>query len=148
MRIRKATADDAAALHELYSRHLTAYPPAEQQDMDIWQDMLRRFAADDNYHLLVLEMAERIVSTITLVIVENLTHNCHPYALVENVVTHAGFRGQGYASALLRHASALAATRNCYKIMLLTGSKQESTLSFYRRNGFTDGEKTGFIKRV
>ena len=52
------------------------------------------------------------------------------------------------APALLQEATRLAREAGCYKIMLLTGSKQESTLRFYEQNGFRRGEKTGFLKRL
>lgn len=148
MTIRKATLNDAEALKELYFKHLTAYPPIEEQDMKIWQKMLNKFGEDENYNILVLEQEEKILSSVTLVIVENLTHNLHPYALIENVVTHCDYRGKGYASILMNRATEIAKQHACYKIMLMTGSKKESTLNFYRKNGFSSDDKTGFIKRL
>lgn len=38
LNIRKATADDAEELHELYFKYLTANPPQEEQDMNKWND--------------------------------------------------------------------------------------------------------------
>jgi hypothetical protein len=46
---------------------------------------------------------------------------------------------------LLRHALQIAWGRNCYKVILLTGSKSEGTLRFYEQAGFRKGIKTGFI---
>lgn len=146
--IRKAIENDAEALNQLYSKHLTAYPPIEEQDMNAWREMLRRFETNENYHLLVLESDGQIESSVTLVIIENLTHNMRPYALIENVVTHFEYRGKGFASKLMNYASDIAKQRGCYKVMLLTGSKKESTLNFYCNNGFNNEEKTGFIKRL
>ncbi|MEN6316202.1 MAG: GNAT family N-acetyltransferase [Clostridiaceae bacterium] len=146
--IRKATENDAEALKELYFYHLTACSPSEEQNMMTWREMLRRFADDNNYHILVLEIDGIIVSSVTLVIIENLTHNLRPYALIENVVTHSNYRGKGFASVLMNNASEIAKQRGCYKVMLLTGSKKESTLDFYRNNGFNSEDKTGFIKRL
>lgn len=45
-------------------------------------------------------------------------------------------------------AGLLARQAGCYKIMLLTGSKRESTLSFYRHTGYRDGLKTGFCQKL
>ena len=86
-----------------------------------------------------------IVSTCTLTVVHNLTHGYRPYAWIENVVTDAPYRGRGYASQVLKYAKELAAGQNCYKVMLMTGSKEEATLSFYERAGFNRRDKTAFI---
>jgi len=148
LKIRRATPGDAEVLCELYFGHLTQNPPEEAQDMELWRKKLARFADDPFYHLLVGEVESRAVSSVTLVIIENLTHNVRPYALIENVVTHADFRSRHYASSLMDKAGEIAAEHGCYKIMLLTGSKKESTLNFYERCGFNRSDKTGFIKRI
>ena len=54
-----------------------------------------------------------------------------PHAVVENVVTDSACRGRGLATACLDYARDIARRENCYKIMLMTGSKLESTLRFY-----------------
>lgn len=101
---RKAMENDAEVLKELYFSHLTAYPPTEEQDMKTWREKLRKFTEDYNYHILVLESEGKIVSSVTLIIIENLTHNLRPYALIENVATHCDYRGNGFASALMNRA--------------------------------------------
>ncbi|MHB1483342.1 MAG: GNAT family N-acetyltransferase [Saccharofermentanales bacterium] len=67
---------------------------------------------------------------------------------MENVVTNIDYRNKGYASALICKASEIAKEFNCYKIMLMTGSKKESTLNFYKNNGFSVDEKTACLKRL
>ncbi|MBQ8401664.1 MAG: GNAT family N-acetyltransferase [Clostridia bacterium] len=146
--IRRATPDDAESLLDLYFRHLTKYPPTEEQDITKWRAMLKKFAADPLYHVLVGEADGRVVSSVTLIIIENLTHNQRPYALIENVVTHCEFRGQHFATALMEKASSIAADAGCYKIMLFTGSRKDSTLRFYENCGFSREGKTGFLKRL
>jgi hypothetical protein len=37
--------------------------------------------------------------------------------------------------------------QNCYKVMLLTGRRDEATLRFYQQAGFEAGVKTGFVAR-
>ena len=55
------------------------------------------------------------------------------------------YRGKGYATACLDYAKVLAMKENCYKMMLLTGSKKESTLKFYKKAGYNSNDKTAFI---
>ena len=90
----------------------------------------------------------RIVSSCVCVIIPNLTRNVRPYALIENVVTDIFHRDKGYATACLNYAAELAEAANCYKIMLMTGAKDEETLCFYEKAGFDRCEKTAFIRRM
>ena len=130
MIIRKASAADAQALKTLYFEHLTNYPPKEEQDMTKWEYLLEKFAQDDNMYLLVLEENGIVVSSVQMAIIESLTHNVRPFAVIENVVTHFEHRNRGYASALLEEAAEIAKQKGCYKISLETGSNKESTLNF------------------
>ena len=144
--IREVTLQDVQDLHELYVNHLTNNPPKEQQDLGKWCALLRTFVENPDDYLLVGEVDGKVVSSVRLVIIQNLTQNMRPYAVIENVVTHADFRGRGYAKALMARASVIANENNCYKIMLMTGSKLESTLQFYEKCGFNRQDKTAFIK--
>ena len=146
--IREATPKDAEVLHDLYHNHLTPDPPKEPQDMAVWREKLARFEHDPLYHLLVGEVDGLVLSSVTLIVIENLTHNQRPYSVIENVVTHAGHRGNHYATELMNEASKIAKEHGCYKIMLMTGSKKESTLNFYENCGFNKNDKTGFVKRL
>ena len=80
------------------------------------------------------------------VIIPNLTRNIRPYAFIENVVTNEAYRGKGYSTECLDYAKAIAIKNNCYKMMLLTGTKNESTLDFYRKAGYNSEDKTAFIQ--
>ncbi len=48
----------------------------------------------------------------------------------------------------LNYARQIAEGNNCYKMMLLTGSKEESTLNFYRNAGYNSSDKTAFIQWI
>jgi len=101
-----------------------------------------------NYHILVGEYMGEVVSSVTLVIIKNLTRNMRPYGIIENVVTAPEHRNKGYAKHLLKNAIEIARENNCYKLMLLSGSKNDSTLAVYNKVGFSDTEKTGFVMRL
>ena len=148
MIIRKAKSKDAEGLKKLYFEYLTAYPPKEEQDMYAWAKLLDKFEKDENMYLLVVEENESVVSTVQMAIIESLTHNIRPFAVIENVVTHIDYRNKGYASALLDKASEIAKECGCYKVFLETGSNKESTLNFYRNNGFEIDKKHSCLKRL
>ena len=116
--------------------------------MNLWEHILNKFEMDDNMYLLVLEDDGKVVSTVQMAIIENLTHNVRPFAVIENMVTHKDYRNKGYGSALLEKASEIARERKCYKLFLETGSNRESTLNFYRKNGFVIDAKHSCLKRL
>ena len=148
MIIREAAPEDAEALKVLYFDYLTKYPPTEEQDMETWKEILAEYNRDPYNYILVIEEDGQVVSSVQLGIIRSLTHNVRPFAVVENVVTHADYRQKGYASALLQKAAEIAKERNCYKLSLETGSNRESTLNFYRQNGFAIDEKHSCLMRL
>ena len=96
--------------------------------------------------ILVGTIGDALVTTCTLIVIPNLTRGGRPYALVENVVTHADHRGAGFGRKVLNAAVERAWEAGCYKIMLMTGSKKPSTIAFYEAAGF-EQSKTGFQVR-
>ena len=87
-----------------------------------------------------------MIASCTLIVIPNLTRGGQPYGLIENVVTHADHRRRGYGKQLLQSAVTAAWDADCYKVMLMTGSKKTATLAFYASAGF-EQNKTGFQVR-
>lgn len=141
--IRHAVREDIPNLLDLYE-HLT--PGDQKPSIDEAAEVFERFMSYRGSAIFLGEVNGRLVSSCTLVIVPNLTHRARPYGLVENVVTHTDHRHQGFGTQVLDAASDTAWACDCYKIMLMTGSKKPETLAFYLRAGF-EQSKTGFQKR-
>ena len=148
MLIRQALPEDADDLKILYFDYLTNYPPQEPQNMNKWRDIILKLYENENSYLLVAVEDNKAVSTVYLTIVANLTHNLRPFGVIENVVTHIDYRNRGYASALLQRATEICNDHNCYKVFLETGSKKESTIQFYRNNGFIPDLKRSCLKKL
>lgn len=115
---------------------------------DYITELWRNIFNDPERYYFVIKEDGLLVSTCTLAIIKNLTRSGRPFGLIENVVTHGEYRKRGYGTAILQKAVEIAKDNNCYKVMLLTGRKEESTLRFYERAGFERGIKTGFIKKL
>lgn len=141
--VREACTEELSEILELY---LFLHEKEIPEDNDRLKTTWKQIMEDENHHLIVCEVDGKIVSSCVCVVIPNLTRNVRPYAFVENVVTHEDYRGRGYATECLHYAEEIARTANCYKMMLLTGSKQESTLNFYRNAGYNSADKTAFIK--
>ncbi len=141
--IREAREEDLNALLELYLfLHEDSIPEQNKKLEAVWEQIIR----DPNHHLIVNDVEEQIVSSCVCVIIPNLTRNARPYAFVKNVVTHGDHRRKGYASECLDYARQIAEKENCYKMMLLTGSKEPETLLFYEKAGYNSSDKTAFIQ--
>ena len=140
--IREASQEDLSGLLELY---LFLHEDSVPEDGTRLRETWRQIMADSNHHIIVDEEGGQIVASCVCVVVPNLTRNVRPYALIENVVTHAAFRRHGRGTACLNRAVEIARGAGCYKVMLLTGAKDEVTLDFYRRAGFNSADKTAFI---
>lgn len=143
--IREVVEEDLHDLLQLYMQlHNNPMPEFTQELSELWQSILE----DKNHHIIVAEEDGRIVASCVCVIIPNLTRSQRPYAFVENVITDEAYRKKGLATACLDYARELAEKETCYKMMLLTGSKEESTLRFYERAGYNRNDKTAFIQWI
>lgn len=141
--VREALPNELEEILALYLHlHETSIPEDTPERRQVWQQIMN----DPNHHLIVNIQDGRIVSSCVCVIIPNLSRGLRPYAFVENVVTDPAYRGRGCASECLNYAKSLAQASGCYKLMLLTGSKSDNTLRFYRNAGYNSTDKTAFIQ--
>jgi len=143
MNIREATYQDLSQLLTLYTYlHENAMPTIDNEI----QELRNRMMEDPHHHIIVGTKNDAIVCSCVLIIVPNLTHNQRPYAFIENVITHPSDRNKGYGTQILDYARKIAINNKCYKIMLMAGSKQNTTLNFYKQAGYNTEDKTAFIQ--
>ena len=141
--IREIKNDDLRGLLELYTHlHEKEVPEIDDKVLGIWDTIMN----DPNHHIIVAEEDGRIVSSCVCLIIPNLTRGLKPHAFIENVVTDSAYRKRGLATACLNYAKEIAEREDCYKLLLATGSKEESTLRFYERAGYNKNDKTAFTQ--
>ena len=109
----------------------------------IWDTILNN---PDIYYI-VAESDGKFVATCNITVIPNLTRGARPYGLIENVVTHPNYRKKGIGTQILKFALQIAWERDCYKVMLNSGRKDEDTLTFYDNAGFLRGVKTAFVAK-
>jgi GNAT superfamily N-acetyltransferase len=143
--IREIVKEDFNGVMKLYMQlHDNLIPEKTPEIMELWNRILK----DKEHHIIIAEVDGKIVSSCVCVIIPNLTHSQQPYALIENVVTDKEYRKKGLATACLNYAKEIAVKEKCYKLMLLTGTKKESTLNLYERAGYNQNDKTAFIQWI
>jgi GNAT superfamily N-acetyltransferase len=143
LNIRTADQNDLPALLALYRQ---LHPDDEPASPAVAHNQLELLLRYPGSSILVGIRGDALVATCTLIVIPNLTRGGAPYALIENVVTDARYRKRGYGKLVLEAAMAAAWRHGCYKVMLLTGSKDPATLRFYAEVGF-EQSKTGFPAR-
>lgn len=139
---RRARRDELDGLMALYRQ-------LHPEDPDVPGEQLRRLwdevCGDDRLHCVVVDEGGELVASCTLAVVKNLTRGLRPYGVIENVITRRDMRRRGYGTMALHKAIEIGRENGCYKVMLLSGAKDEGTLRFYERAGFERGVKTGFV---
>ncbi|HOI59408.1 MAG: GNAT family N-acetyltransferase [Methanoculleus sp.] len=140
--VREAVSEDLNPVLSLYT-HM--HDADESADVHTLQAAWEAILADPRTCLFILEHGGVPVSSCVLHILQNLTRGARPYGLIENVVTHREFRNRGFGTALLAHALDRAWGKNCYKVMLLTGRREQNVFRLYEKAGFVRGVKEGLI---
>ena len=133
-------------LNELLNLYLFLHEKNIPENSEYLENTWKTIIEDINHHIVVKEINGKIVSSCVCIIIPNLTRNIQPYSLIENVVTNEEYRGKGYATECLNYAKEIAIKNNCYKMMLLTGTKSENTLAFYKNAGYNSDDKIAFIQ--
>lgn len=145
MEVRPIAEAELTTLLALY-RHLHEIDDPLPDDATV-AAVWRELQANPRCRYLGGYVSGQLLSSCTITVIPNLTRGCSPYGLIENVVTHAAHRTKGYGKAVLAEALSFAWSQRCYKVMLLTGRKDEATFRFYAAAGFDRHDKQAFIAK-
>ncbi len=140
VKIRQARNEDLAAIVALL-----ADDPLGQQREDPsdplpngYQEAFDEIEDDPGQTLLVAESGGRIVGTLQLSVLPNLTYGGRRRAQVEGVRIAKSARGLGIGRALIEEAKALAMTSGCHMLQLTANRQRPEAVHFYERLGFVD----------
>lgn len=142
--LREAKSTDFDNITALY-RQLQPHDPTITDGSDL--ATFNQILDTEWLHIYLLELNESVIATAYLNVIPNLTRSASPYAVIENVVVTEQERGRGHGKTIMAYTLQQAWQFGCYKAMLMTGSRRESTHAFYRACGFTTADKTGYTAR-
>jgi len=143
MIVREATSKDLESILEMMEY---LHPKDPKLSKSTGCKIFSKILESDGLTITLAEQNDQIVGSCYINIIPNLTRGAASYAVIENVVTHPGFRRQGIGRTLVTQALNQAKTAGCYKVMLLTGG-DHGVQKFYESCGMKRGLKTAFIER-
>ena len=140
--IRTGRSEDLPALEALY-RHLNPARPVLAPD--VARRIMGEILARQDMRLFVAEVAGGLVASCMLMTAPNLMAGGRPYALLENVVTHAAHRRQGHGRAVVAAALDHAWSVGARQVYLLTSKTDPGVHALYRSCGFRGDRKAGYV---
>jgi GNAT superfamily N-acetyltransferase len=140
--VRSAEAGDLAGVLALY-RELRPQDPVltPEQARKIYAELLAR----DGVDIIVCEADGTLVATCMLATIPNLASGGRPIGLIEHVITLATHRKQGHGRRVLEHALKTAWSKNCCKVLLLSGAQRAEAHKLYESVGFSGDVERGFV---
>ena len=134
--IRDAEEPDLPRLIALMAQLRPDDPEAEDSArLAHYAAVLARMTAQGQ-RVLVAENEGQIAGALVLTIIENITRQGTPYAIIENVIVDDAARGKRIGEALARHAVEAAREAGCYKVSLTSNKRRTEAHRFYTRLGF------------
>ena len=112
----------------------------------VYQSALRQLT-EAGHKLLVVDDGARLLGTLALYVVPNISHRGSPFALVENVVVDDQERSSGFGKLLMEHAEKTARSLGCYKLVLTSNKRRIDAHRFYEGLGFRPASE-GFRKNL
>ncbi|MEM9265945.1 MAG: GNAT family N-acetyltransferase [Cyanobacteria bacterium P01_F01_bin.13] len=96
-------------------------------DVEQWFEQIQRYPS---YTLWVACLAERVVGTFALLIMDNLVHHGSPSGIVEAVGVAPELQGQGIGRQMMDVAIATCRTAGCYKLTISTNLRRKAAHAF------------------
>ena len=142
MKIRAVQENDFFAINELM---LEVNQADSGENMELRKEIFSAIVSDPLNFIFAGLVDDEIVTSCYLNIIPNITWGPAPYALIENVVTTAAHRQNGYGRKCIAYAMDFAFDKKgCFKILLSSSQRDDRTRAFYGSVGF-EQSKDGYV---
>jgi len=137
--IRRATLEDAPAIHELTHAAYAKWVPVIGREP---KPMTTDFSAAVQDHMIDLLFDNGALAGV----IETVLAPDH--LLIENLAVAPEFQGRGHAKTLLAHAEVLARSLGQTEIRLYTNSRFTENLALYTSYGYAEAYRTQSIRGI
>ena len=143
MEIERLTKYDLEPLAELFRQFW-----GEKSSPEKMRSTFARLVTNPAYILITANENGRLVGFVMGVICEELSGNCKPFMVIEDLIVDINQRGNGVGSALVRELEKCAIEQDCCQIIFVTEADRTEALGFYRPLGYEFESYKGFKKRL
>jgi GNAT superfamily N-acetyltransferase len=119
-------------------------PETSEIELKVFEEIIESKYLD----LIVAEDEGMLLGSSYVNVIPDITRGCRSYAVIENVITDSAHRSRGIGKALIHQAIEIAWKHNCYKVMLMSGRKDEAVHAFCTKCGFDADEKQAYVQRA
>jgi len=131
--IRPATRNDLSAILALM---VDIEADDQVLDLPAAEAIFERMHSYPNYTIYVTVAEGKVIGTFSLLIMDNLAHLGAPSGIVEDVVVHSSWRGQGIGKQMMQFAMQQCQKAGCYKMALSSNLRRDRAHKFYDQLGF------------
>jgi GNAT superfamily N-acetyltransferase len=140
--VREAEPGDLEGVRALYQELRPQDPVlSPEAARKAFVDLLAR----DDVHFIVAEEGGVPVATCMLAVIPNLASGARAFGVIEHVVTLSTHRKRGFGRLVLQYALDKAWSRNCCKVVLLSGARRTEAHRLYESVGFRGDVERGFV---
>ena len=137
--IREARREDLPAVVRLFADdHLGSQRERYEDPLpEVYYDALAASDADPNNEAMVVEHEGKIIGTLQITFIPNLTYQGGVRAMIEGVRIDSAYRGTGIGRQVFEWAIERARERGCHLVQLTADKTRPDAHRFYESLGFT-----------
>ena len=143
LQIQKAYKSDLTSILNLYAE--SDIDNGKKLDLTAAEKLFDKILSYPNFNVYVALSNDKIIGTFELLIMDNLAHMGLSSAIVEDVVVHSDYRGQGVGKKMMQFAFEKCKKAGCYKMVLSSNIRRDRAHHFYESLGF---EKHGYSFQI
>lgn len=143
LQIQKACKSDLTSILNLYAE--SDIDNGKKLDLTAAEKLFDKILSYPNFNVYVALSNDKIIGTFELLIMDNLAHMGLSSAIVEDVVVHSDYRGQGVGKKMMQFAFEKCKKAGCYKMVLSSNIRRDRAHHFYESLGF---EKHGYSFQI
>ncbi|MGB1700280.1 MAG: GNAT family N-acetyltransferase [Nannocystaceae bacterium] len=133
---RPATIDDLRQVVTLLHGDALGATREDTADLRPYEAAFREIHGDPNNTVYVAVFEGRVVGTLQLTTIRNLTYMGGLRAQIEGVRSHRDARGRGVGRYMIEEAVKVATSRGAHLVQLTSNKTRRDALEFYERMGF------------